>query len=177
MDQRPRPGHLGAWLDARRAPRLFYTPDPRYFTAWSAAALGCALLAYAITPRHRRPALRALVLAAVVNSAVVGCMGPAVNAFGQVPGSSRALHVTNFWYHALPAAAAWIARQHLGPTAPAEQRRALHLLALLDAAWLAWPLRDGRWGWSKARHLYGIEYASWFLGVPAAQALVWRLLR
>lgn len=158
------------------APRRFYPPDHRYFTAWSVGALGVVALAYALV-RRRRPGLRAALLAVAINSATVGCMGPAVNAFGQIPGSARALHVTNFWYHAMPTAVAWFARQKLGITTPREQRHALWLLALLDAAWLAWPLRDGRRGWSKAQYLYGIDDASWLLGVPAAQTLAWRLLR
>ena len=142
-------------------------PNPGYFTTWSFVLIVIAMVVHCVIPCHT------LVAAAVVNSIVVGVAGPAVLAYGDVPGKAKALFMSNLWYHALPMIPCFMFAK--SPQSASFQD-IVKVLVLFDVLWLLC-YHEGQAGWGKIRKLYGVTSPSWIVAIPALQIATLCMLR
>ena len=147
--------------------RMIPLPNPGYFTTWSAVLIGVALVIHAVMPCH------SLAAAAVVNSIVVGIAGPAVLAYGNIPGPAPSLFQSNFIYHALPMLVC-VAMTGVVRKAPAAE--VVGLIALFNVMWFL-SGHNGQYAWEKTKTLYGVADPCWVVAIPAMQLGTLYLLR
>lgn len=147
----------------------------RYFTVWSVGFLVAALVLAALLPT---PVTLGLLLAAMANSLVVSVGGPAVLAFGKVPGTCKQQHTSNLLLHAAPVVLVAVLLARAGRLLThASLGWALAALGVLDVAWALAPCRGARWD-AKVRAVYGVDGPwTWAAGVVVAQLSLVALLR